>query len=233
MNPSSPPLQTRCSHCRSSFPITREQLDLRQGFVRCGKCQQVFQAREHLSVMSDQDIELDRLRRARLEAARVAEAEAAAEVARAVKKPLAASPPTAAHSGDPSALRQKMAIAHMQMLMSNQQYSLERRGRSHLWRWVIAMVGVAAIVLIVISPSLVKSMVGRRTASPPPPVLPPQPPRRASAANPGDPTPASVANPSEADDEPAVNGRLLRSHSLPTGDNGQAALPQADSTRER
>ncbi|MHB9119258.1 MAG: zinc-ribbon and DUF3426 domain-containing protein [Burkholderiales bacterium] len=41
-------LFTTCPQCRRSFHITQEQLDARQGQVRCGRCQQVFDARKSL-----------------------------------------------------------------------------------------------------------------------------------------------------------------------------------------
>lgn len=37
-------MQTRCPACATVFRVTPEQLKLRQGQVRCGKCQQVFDA---------------------------------------------------------------------------------------------------------------------------------------------------------------------------------------------
>lgn len=41
-------LFTTCPQCRRSFRITPQQLDARQGQVRCGRCQQVFDARKYL-----------------------------------------------------------------------------------------------------------------------------------------------------------------------------------------
>jgi predicted Zn finger-like uncharacterized protein len=41
-------LQTRCTHCDSRFRVTLEQLDSARGRVRCGQCQQVFNALTHL-----------------------------------------------------------------------------------------------------------------------------------------------------------------------------------------
>jgi len=37
---------TRCPICRTTFRVTAEQLDARNGKVRCGKCTTVFDARE-------------------------------------------------------------------------------------------------------------------------------------------------------------------------------------------
>jgi predicted Zn finger-like uncharacterized protein len=37
---------TRCPHCNTCFKIAEDQLDLRQGRVRCGHCLQAFNARE-------------------------------------------------------------------------------------------------------------------------------------------------------------------------------------------
>lgn len=39
---------TRCPACRTAFRVTQEQLDAREGKVRCGKCAGVFDAREAL-----------------------------------------------------------------------------------------------------------------------------------------------------------------------------------------
>lgn len=39
---------TRCPHCLTQFRVTAEQLKIRQGKVRCGVCQQVFDALESL-----------------------------------------------------------------------------------------------------------------------------------------------------------------------------------------
>lgn len=41
-------LVTRCPACRTAFRLVADQLRLRQGLVRCGKCDTVFDAREHL-----------------------------------------------------------------------------------------------------------------------------------------------------------------------------------------
>ena len=39
---------TRCPHCQTHFRVTAEQLKIRQGTVRCGACQEVFDALETL-----------------------------------------------------------------------------------------------------------------------------------------------------------------------------------------
>ncbi|SOY49747.1 DUF3426 domain-containing protein [Cupriavidus taiwanensis] len=41
-------LVTRCPACRTAFRLVADQLRLRQGLVRCGQCETVFDAREHL-----------------------------------------------------------------------------------------------------------------------------------------------------------------------------------------
>src|SRR5690606_26643073 len=41
---------TRCPACGTAFRIYQEQLDARQGQVRCGHCAVVFSAHEHLVV---------------------------------------------------------------------------------------------------------------------------------------------------------------------------------------
>lgn len=40
---------TRCPHCQTAFRVTSEQLKARQGRVRCGACQSVFDALDSLS----------------------------------------------------------------------------------------------------------------------------------------------------------------------------------------
>lgn len=40
---------TRCPHCQTAFRVTTEQLKVRQGKVRCGSCQGVFDALESLA----------------------------------------------------------------------------------------------------------------------------------------------------------------------------------------
>lgn len=41
-------MYTRCPECRTPYRVTREQLAARDGLVRCGSCQAVFTATEHL-----------------------------------------------------------------------------------------------------------------------------------------------------------------------------------------
>jgi predicted Zn finger-like uncharacterized protein len=40
---------TRCPHCQTAFRVTTEQLKVRQGKVRCGSCQGVFDALDSLA----------------------------------------------------------------------------------------------------------------------------------------------------------------------------------------
>lgn len=35
-------LATRCPHCQTSFRVTMQQLELREGLVRCGTCREIF-----------------------------------------------------------------------------------------------------------------------------------------------------------------------------------------------
>ena len=39
---------TRCPACRTKFDLTEEQMNARAGRVRCGECQEIFQANENL-----------------------------------------------------------------------------------------------------------------------------------------------------------------------------------------
>lgn len=41
-------LATRCPTCRTTFRVTQDRLDLRDGLVRCGNCKEVFNGNEHL-----------------------------------------------------------------------------------------------------------------------------------------------------------------------------------------
>lgn len=41
-------MKTCCPHCDSYLTLTEEQLNLRQGMVRCGVCRQVFNALDHM-----------------------------------------------------------------------------------------------------------------------------------------------------------------------------------------
>ncbi|MEO6353224.1 MAG: DUF3426 domain-containing protein [Burkholderiaceae bacterium] len=41
-------LATQCPHCHTTFRVAHDQLKLRAGIVRCGKCRQVFNGIEHL-----------------------------------------------------------------------------------------------------------------------------------------------------------------------------------------
>ncbi|MHB1689295.1 MAG: DUF3426 domain-containing protein [Thiomonas sp.] len=40
-------LATRCPHCGTAFKLVRDQLLLRQGWVRCGRCGEAFNAADH------------------------------------------------------------------------------------------------------------------------------------------------------------------------------------------
>lgn len=41
-------LATRCPHCQTAFKVANDQLKLHAGLVRCGSCQQTFNAVENL-----------------------------------------------------------------------------------------------------------------------------------------------------------------------------------------
>ncbi|MCU7835000.1 MAG: zinc-ribbon domain-containing protein [gamma proteobacterium symbiont of Taylorina sp.] len=40
---------TNCPHCKTHFAVTQEALEIADGMVRCGQCNQVFNAAEHLT----------------------------------------------------------------------------------------------------------------------------------------------------------------------------------------
>ncbi len=46
-------LATRCPHCQTLFRVTTEQLQLRQGSVRCGSCREVFNGSDFLNPTHD------------------------------------------------------------------------------------------------------------------------------------------------------------------------------------
>ena len=43
---------TRCPECRKAFRVTADQLAQAEGLVRCGHCQHLFQARQHLLALA-------------------------------------------------------------------------------------------------------------------------------------------------------------------------------------
>lgn len=46
---------TRCPHCQTAFKVVRDQLLLREGWVRCGHCGEPFNALDHLIDLSPPD----------------------------------------------------------------------------------------------------------------------------------------------------------------------------------
>ncbi len=52
-------LATTCPACSTSFKVNPEQLKLRRGLVRCGKCEHVFSGVEYLRYVSDSQTEAD------------------------------------------------------------------------------------------------------------------------------------------------------------------------------
>lgn len=50
-------MQTRCPHCQTTFRVSEAQLNAAKGKVRCGKCQQVFNAREHIHLATEPSVE--------------------------------------------------------------------------------------------------------------------------------------------------------------------------------
>jgi predicted Zn finger-like uncharacterized protein len=49
-------LATTCPHCRTSFRVVADQLKLRRGRVRCGRCQRVFSGVDHLVDLDELDL---------------------------------------------------------------------------------------------------------------------------------------------------------------------------------
>ncbi|QOT75961.1 zinc-ribbon and DUF3426 domain-containing protein [Cupriavidus basilensis] len=89
-------LVTRCPACRTAFRLVPDQLRLRQGLVRCGQCDTVFDAREHL-------IELPAPEPA-------AGPEAVAQAGEGIAAPVPASPPAQeAHPVEATAVLQEAA----------------------------------------------------------------------------------------------------------------------------
>jgi len=103
-------LITTCTHCLARFRVTPQQLNARQGQVRCGRCNQVFSGFEALERFPDDDtgarLLAARESRANVqtpeEAAASAEAAALPEV-HAVDAPSAPAPQPAAYTEPPSA----------------------------------------------------------------------------------------------------------------------------------
>lgn len=54
---------TRCPACQQAFKITENILQAKNGQVRCGFCQNVFNAREHLYKSIDLEGSLNRIER--------------------------------------------------------------------------------------------------------------------------------------------------------------------------
>jgi predicted Zn finger-like uncharacterized protein len=46
-------LATTCPHCKTSFKVVADQLKLRRGLVRCGKCQEVFSGVDYLRYIDE------------------------------------------------------------------------------------------------------------------------------------------------------------------------------------
>lgn len=57
-------LATTCPHCNTPFRVISDQLKLRSGLVRCGSCNEVFNALEHLSYVDQGSGDDDTLTRA-------------------------------------------------------------------------------------------------------------------------------------------------------------------------
>ncbi len=49
-------LATRCPQCGTTFRVVSDQLKLRRGLVKCGRCQTVFNGVEKLHYIADEDV---------------------------------------------------------------------------------------------------------------------------------------------------------------------------------
>lgn len=52
-------LATTCPQCKTSFRVVPDQLKLRRGFVRCGRCRHVFAGIDHLRYVDDAQLRTD------------------------------------------------------------------------------------------------------------------------------------------------------------------------------
>jgi predicted Zn finger-like uncharacterized protein len=101
-------LVTTCAHCKSRFRVTPQQLNARQGQVRCGLCHAVFNGFQALERFPDDDTG------GRLLAEREAhDREAAEQQATETAEDFEASPPAAADAGDVPDLETVEDVQHV------------------------------------------------------------------------------------------------------------------------
>ena len=160
-------LITTCAHCRARFRVTPQQLNAKQGQVRCGSCQKVFNGFEALERFPDDDTG-GRLLAAK-EAEERAQRESVADVkalpedmpeiesidqapavpAPAAPAPEATAPATEAHEPPPAPAPTIEASAPRAKLRPLQEFTLEvepAKPPSRAWRFgvVLAVLVLAA-----------------------------------------------------------------------------------------
>jgi predicted Zn finger-like uncharacterized protein len=101
-------LVTTCAHCQSRFRVTPQQLNARQGQVRCGRCHSVFNGFQALERFPDDDTG------GRLLAEHEAgDRDAAEQQATETAESFEASPPVAADAGDMPDLETVEDVQHV------------------------------------------------------------------------------------------------------------------------
>jgi predicted Zn finger-like uncharacterized protein/SLAP domain-containing protein len=89
-------LATTCPHCKTSFRVVADQLKLRKGLVRCGRCQQVFSGVDALSYLDE------------------------AETVAPVPAPIAPEPQSAPTASEPVAAEAETAAAEPETVVAEQ-----------------------------------------------------------------------------------------------------------------
>lgn len=124
---------TTCPHCRTAFRVTAEQLDAHGGDVRCGRCGQVFNARDSLAAETVEALPPG-----------LAPVEAAAEIHEEIEiPPLPEEPPEAPAPNPPATLlpEQESMPAVVAEEAPPAEETPRRRSRSWLW-------GIASFLLL-------------------------------------------------------------------------------------
>lgn len=133
-------MQTRCPHCGTTFRIAAEQLKARQGRVRCGKCQGIFDALAEL-VTAEPPVPEAAVPQAK-PAAETEEPEPAIEVPESAE-----SEPEAKAEAEPGAVSAPPVIAPEPLLHEEES---PRPGRRRPWALgsLLALVVLAAQALL-------------------------------------------------------------------------------------